>query len=129
MAYNNVSDAIVRKVCKKYGEGSIECQVISLVREARVPYECIAEVMKANPEEVKMDITGTFKMSEPQHSMLVKFLTTLLPMGLERGVLPCKDTALTTSVLKLLLETYGCHRRVNTLQETINALQKANHQG
>ena len=32
MAYNNVTDAVVRKVCKKYGEGSQECEVINLVK-------------------------------------------------------------------------------------------------
>lgn len=129
MAYNNVSDAVVRKVCKKYGEGSVECQVINLVREARVPYECIAEVMKCNLEAVKMDLTGTFKMEEQPHAMMVRFLTTILPLGLERGVLPCKDTALTTSVLRLLVELCGYKQHLKRLQAHINTLQTANQQG
>jgi len=116
MAYNNVTDAIVRKVCKKYGAGSIECETIMLVQQARVPYECIAEVMKCNAEQVKQDLTGTFAMEPQQHAILTKFLHTVVPLGIERGVLPCKDTALTSSVLRLLVELCGLKNRIKALQ-------------
>lgn len=129
MAYNKISDAVVRKVCKKYGEGSVECQVIALVRETRVPYECIAEVMKCNAEQVRQDLTGTFKMDDQAHTMMVRFLTTVLPLGLERGVLPCKDTALTSSVLRLLVELCGHKQIISNLKTQVSSLQEENNKG
>ena len=124
MAYNNVTDAVVRKVCKKYGEGSQECEVINLVRTARVPYECIAQVMRCNPEQVKQDLTGTFKMDDQLHAMMIRFLKTVLPLGIEHGVLPCKDSALTSSILTLLVKMCGYKHQVESLTEKLSALQE-----
>lgn len=123
MAYNNVTDAVVRKVCKKYGEGSEECEVINLVRMARVPYECIAEVMRCNAEQVKQDLTGIFKMDDNTHAMMLRFLKTVLPLGLEYGVLPCKDGALTTSILTTLVKLCGYKQRSEMLQKQLSTLQ------
>lgn len=126
MAYNKVSDATIRRVCKTYGDNSVECRVIHLVRDARLPYECIAEVMKCETELVKQDLTGQFKLDEPTHNVMIRFLTTIIPLGIERGVLPCKDNALTSSVLRLLIELCGYKQHLQKLQEQINSLQQNN---
>lgn len=129
MAYNNVTEAVVRKVCKKYGEDSQECEVINLVRAARVPYECIAEVMRCNPEQVKQDLTGTFKMDDTLHDMMIRFLRTVLPLGIEAGVLPCKDSALTSSILTLLIQLCGYKQRIDTLTKQLSSLQDETNVG
>lgn len=117
MAYNNVSDATLRKVCKKYGAGSVECESIQHVQQTRVPFECIAECLGLNPEDVKHDLTGTLAMDEQPHRMLHSFIRGILPLGIEKGVLPCRDTALTTSILKLLVVLYKARKVFYTLQQ------------
>lgn len=117
MAYNNISDATIRKACKKYGDGSIECETARYVQQARVPFECIAECLGLNAEDVKHDVTGVFAMEEASHRVLHGFIKGILPLGIEKGVLPCKDTALTTSVLRLLVDLFKARKAHFALQQ------------
>lgn len=123
MAYNTITEATIKKVAKRYGDDSPEAVAITNVAKARLPFECLAELLLVNADDIKKDLTGGLPFDEPMHTILVNCVNTLLPLGIERGLLPCRDTAFTTEVLRVLVELLQLKQEIHTLQTTDNSTQ------
>lgn len=116
MAYQKPTPAQFAKCAKQYGEHSVEYKALSLVAEGRVPIECIADLMQIPSDFVKADLVGAVPLEGDAHGVLINCLTTIIPIGLERGLLPCKDLALTTEILRVLVEILQLQREIRALQ-------------
>ena len=116
MAYNNVSDAVIKKVAKRYGDDSPELTAIQNIAKARIPYECIAELLLEPVEDIKRDLTGLMPLEGEQHTVLINCVNALLPLGIERGLLPCRDSTFTTEILRVLVELLQLKRENSALQ-------------
>lgn len=118
MAYNTITQATINRVEKRYGQNSAEHLAIKNIAEARLPFESMAELLLVNPTAVKADLTGGLPLEEDMHLLLINCVNNLVPLGLERGVLPCKDNALTTEILRLLVELLQMKNQISTLQQS-----------
>lgn len=116
MAYKKIPTATVRSAIKAYGANSKEHNTITLIADARLPYECIAELLLLDTDAVKQDLSGEQPLDTAEHTLLHNCLNTIIPLGIERGLLPCKDNALTTEILRVLVEILGMKNKISDLQ-------------
>lgn len=116
MGYQKPSITQMKRIAKIYGETSAEYQVQKLIEQGRIAPEALEEVMQFGLDAIKDDLAGGVALSENQHITLVNFIKTIVPMGIERGVLPCRDLALSASVLRTLVEIYQLQTQIRNLQ-------------
>lgn len=116
MAYKKIPTATIRSAINAYGRSSREHGTILLVADARLPYECIADLLLLDAEAVKQDLSGELQLDDAEHALLHSCLNTIIPLGIERGLLPCKDNALTTEILRVLVEILGMKNKISDLQ-------------
>nr|DAT58337.1 MAG TPA: hypothetical protein [Caudoviricetes sp.] len=119
MAYNKVPATMIRSAIKQYGAKSLEHNSILLVADARLPYESIAELLLISPESVKDDLSGDNQLPKQEHGILHNCLNKIIPLGIERGLLPCKDNALSTEILRVLVEILGLKNQISDLQNQL----------
>lgn len=118
MAYKKIPTATIRSAINAYGRSSREHSTILLVADARLPYESIADLLllDADADAVRQDLSGEFPLDDAEHALLHNCLNTIIPLGIERGLLPCKDNALTTEILRVLVEILGMKNKISDLQ-------------
>lgn len=116
MAYTKIPNTAIKGAIGLYGRNSTEHNTILLVAEARLPYDCISELLGIPVADIKNDLTGETPLDDNAHAVLHNCLGAIIPLGTERGVLPCKDQALTTEILRLLVELLGLQRKITDLQ-------------
>lgn len=116
MGYQKPSVTQMKRVAKTYGEDSAEYRVLKLIEKGRVAPEAIEEILQFGLDAIKEDLSGGLGLSENQHLTMINFLKTIIPMGLERGLLPCRDLALSASVLRTLVEIYQLQTQIRNLQ-------------
>lgn len=120
MAYNKISQATISKVEKRYGQNSKEFRSINLLADSRIPYECIAEALRLDPDATKTDLTGGIQLPENEHVILHNAINVLIVTALKRGLLPCKDNVVITPILEMLLFMEQANRQINALRQSAN---------
>lgn len=120
MAYNNITQGILKKVAKRYGDDSDNLRAIQLVADARLPFECVADILGWNADEIKDDLTGGNPLDDWRHGVVINFINTIVPDALERGLLPCRDTAIVTEILRVLIELMQARKQVADLQTSVD---------
>lgn len=116
MAYQKPTTAQYKRIGNKYGEDSKEFHALALIEQARLPLESVAEVLGFALDDVKTDIAGIAPMEPASHTILINAVTALANSGLTRGLLPCRDLALTTEILRVLVELMDAKRQLQALQ-------------
>lgn len=116
MAYSKIPAAAIKGAIEQYGRNSTEHQTILHMADARLPYESVAELLQMPVDAVKYDLIGDDPLPESEHYLLHNCLSTIIPIGISRGLLPCKDTALTTEILRVIVEILGLQREITNLQ-------------
>lgn len=116
MAYKKIPTATIRSAINAYGRSSKEHSTILLVADARLPYESIADLLLLDADAVRQDLSGELPLDDAEHALLHNCLNTIIPLGIERGLLPCKDNALTTEILRVLVEILGMKNKISDLQ-------------
>lgn len=104
MAYKKPTLTAMKRVANRYGETSKEYNTLTLIEQSRLPVEAAAELLGYHVDDVKSDLEGMVEMDETSHKVLHNCLNTIIPIGMERGLLPCRDLALTTEILRVLVE-------------------------
>lgn len=116
MAYQKPTIAQYKRIGNKYGEDSKEFHALALIEQARLPLESVAEALGFGLDDVKADIAGIAPMEPKAHTILINAITALSNDGIARGLLPCRDLALTTEILRVLIELMTLKRQLQTLQ-------------
>ena len=117
MAYNKIPKTTVTRVIKIYGAHSKEAENIQMMADARMPYECVADTLMLDADGVMKDMTAEDELDGPVHHLLHNFVEAVLPLGIERGLFPSKDNAITTEILRVLVELLHLRNEVSSLQQ------------
>lgn len=116
MAYQKPTTAQYKRIGNKYGEDSKEFHALALIEQSRLPLESIAEVLGFNLDDVKADVTGIAPMEPHSHMILINAINSLAADGIKRGLLPSRDLALTTEILRTLVELMTVKHQLQSLQ-------------
>ena len=81
MAYKKIPTATIRSAINAYGRSSREHGTILLVADARLPYECIADLLLLDAEAVKQDLSGELQLDDAEHALLHNCLKYNYPIG------------------------------------------------
>lgn len=112
-----ITKTVLNTVTALYGEDSLEVEALYLLTENKVPVACIAEIFGAPLVAVESGLFGGELLPEHTRKSVVNCINTIVPMAVEKGLLPCKDISVITGILSTMVEIVALERQIKSLQD------------
>lgn len=96
----------VKRAAGREGADSVLHNAAKLTHEIRLDTDVVAAVLGFDPDAVYNTLSGKdgVMLDDTQRTILGNCLATIIPIGIERRLLPCSDTKVIPEILRTTIE-------------------------